>query len=82
MNENIFEYTSIAGEAIKELERATQMNGPFSSAHEGWAVMKEEFDELWKEIKKKHSERDKEKMHTEAIQVAAMAMRFVHDICK
>lgn len=67
--------------AVAELNRATSIHGPFNSAHEGWAVLREEFDELWDEIKMRENVRSKKKMRTEAIQLAAMAIRFVYDIC-
>ena len=41
----------------------------------------EEVDELWDEIKMKPTARDKDKIRREAIQVATMAIRFVHDLC-
>lgn len=54
-------------------------NGPMCSAHEGMAVLREEFDELWDEVKRK--ERTVDRMRQEAIQVAAMAIRFLVDVC-
>lgn len=53
----------------------------FASAHEGWAILREEVDELWDEVKKKPSQRSIELMRKEAIQIAAMAIRFVEDVC-
>lgn len=50
------------------------MNTP----HEGYAVILEELDELWVEIKKKKP--DTQEMRKEAIQVAAMAVRFIEDL--
>ncbi len=47
----------------------------FNSAHEGYAVILEELDELWDELKKRKP--DREKMRAEAIQVGAMAMMFI-----
>jgi hypothetical protein len=70
---------TISEEDQDELDRATKKFGPFASAHEGYAVMKEEMDELWDEIKKKTH--DRIRLREEAIQIAAMAMRFVMDIC-
>jgi hypothetical protein len=61
---------------------ATEANGPFNSAHEGYAVILEEMDELWEEVKKKASSRDAGKLEKEAIQVAAMAVRFINDIVR
>lgn len=64
-----------------ELERANAEYGPFHSAHEGWAVVQEEVDELWDEVKKKSKVRSARRMREEAIQIAAMAIRFATDIC-
>lgn len=47
----------------------------FNSYHEGYAVIKEEVDELWDEIKTK--EKDFQAIEEEAIQVAAMAMKLL-----
>lgn len=66
-------------EAIQELVNATMAFPGFNSAHEGFAVMNEEVDELWDHVKVNQKRRDAEKMRKEAIQVAAMALRFVID---
>jgi hypothetical protein len=66
-------------EVVDELKSATDKFGAFASAHEGWAVIREEVDELWDEVKSKNG--TKESMRKEAIQIAAMAMRFVMDVC-
>ena len=63
-----------------ELRRAKALHGKFHSVHEGWAVLYEEVDELWDEVKKKTKERSQAKLAEEAIQVAAMAARFVVDL--
>ncbi len=69
----------ILEEVATELFKATQKFGAFASPHEGIAVIREEFEELWDCVK------DKAKGHVdarkEAIQVAAMAVRYVWDIC-
>lgn len=65
-----------------EIARADATWAPFASAHEGYAVLLEEVDELWDEIKKKQTERDPEKLRKEAIQVAAMAVRFITSVCE
>lgn len=71
-------------DAIEEVEdefyTASEAHGEFASAHEGFAVLKEEVDELWDEIKL-GSRRDSYNMKREAVQVAAMALRFLVDIC-
>lgn len=73
----------LAQEAAQELERAQAKFGPMVNPHEGWAVLREEVDELWDVVKRqsKHRPRqDMEAMREEAIQVAAMALRFIHDV--
>lgn len=79
---------SVAGEALQELERATKLHGAMHGGHEGYAVILEELDELWDEIKKNPKKMDavergfwERKRREEAIQVAAMALRFVVDVC-
>lgn len=66
-----------AGEALKGLE----LFGPMNSAHEAYAVMLEEVDELWEHVKTNQKRRDLEAMRKEAMQVAAMALRFAHECC-
>jgi NTP pyrophosphatase (non-canonical NTP hydrolase) len=61
-----------------EYKRASNLFPSFHSPHEGYAVIKEELDELWDEIR---NGEDKENMKKEAIQVAAMALRFIIDVC-
>lgn len=67
---------------IGELHRASSLFPPFTSAHEGYAILLEEVDELWEEVKKSPAQRDPEKLRAEAVQVAAMALRFLQDVCK
>lgn len=72
--------STVALEAVRELERAIANHpSPMCSAHEGYAVLLEEVDELWEEVKKR--EPDMVHMRKEAIQVAAMALRFLMDVC-
>lgn len=49
---------------------------PFNSAHEGYGVLLEEVDELWAEVKRNYPQGARE----EAVQVAAMAVRFLLDV--
>lgn len=70
----------IFAEVRRELCRAIGEHPPFNSAHDHYAVIKEELDELWDEIKKKKTLRSPERMKQEAIQVAAMAIRFIQDV--
>lgn len=63
-----------------ELGRAMKWP-PMNSAHEGYAVLAEEVDELWEHVKVRQGERDIPEMAYEAVQVAAMALRFIIDVC-
>lgn len=72
---------TIIDEIAGEMERATRKYSPMASAHEGYAVILEELDELWLEVKKKQAEHDHVAMRAECIQIAAMAARFALDIC-
>jgi hypothetical protein len=62
-----------------EVKSATTKFGRFASTHEGYAIIKEELDELWDAIKNK--EATGQEIATEARQVAAMAVRFLVDLC-
>ena len=70
-----------AASATEELSRATLKNGTFNSYHEGYAVILEELDELWEEVRKNPRNRSVSRMRDEAVQVAAMALRFLVDLC-
>lgn len=63
-----------------EVFRAMQAYPPFNTAHEGYCVLLEEVDELWQHVKMKQGKRDILEMRKEAIQVAAMAVRFAVDL--
>lgn len=68
-------------DVINELNGALENWPALNSAHEGYAVILEEMDELWDHVKTKQKNRDLTKMKKEAIQVAAMAMRFAYEVC-
>lgn len=63
-----------------EVVRAEAKHAPMNSAHEGYAVILEEVDELWDEVKKQSDARSPENMEKESIQIAAMACRFVLNV--
>jgi len=65
---------------MHEFYKAREKFAPFNSAHEGYAVIKEELDELWDEIKKKSEQRSPATMRGEAIQIGAMALAFIIDL--
>lgn len=61
-----------AGEKIFEID---QRYGEFSSAHEAYAVIKEELDEFWEIVKRKKGARDLAEMRAELMDIAAAALR-------
>lgn len=68
--------TIIVSFMVEELEKANRIYGTsFASPHEGYAVILEELDELFEEIRQKHP--DPVRMREEAIQVGAMAIKFI-----
>jgi soluble cytochrome b562 len=60
----------------REVQSATEKHGPMRGAHEGYAVILEEIDEAWEEIKHDNLPRARKEM----VQVAAMAVRFLLDV--
>jgi hypothetical protein len=62
-----------------ELAAARTRFEPFNSPHEGWAVILEEVDELWKLVVANDGRGPL--AYREAIQIAAMALRYVLDVC-
>lgn len=64
-----------------EIRLALTKHPPIHSAHEGYAVILEELDELKAEVWKRSSKRNMENMREEAIQIAAMAVRFTLEVC-
>ena len=58
----------------EEISRADRNWGEYHSSHEGYAVIQEELDELWDEIKKKDT--SKLLQYREAMHVACTAIRF------
>jgi hypothetical protein len=69
----------VVNECSAELSRAMRKHAAMRGPHEGYAVILEELDELWDEIKRQKI--DPQAMRKEAVQVAAMAMRFLVDVC-
>jgi phage terminase large subunit GpA-like protein len=67
-------------DAAEALAKAEARYAPMRGPHEGYAVILEELDELWAEVKRwpKHDPAD---MRKEALHVAAMALRFIKDVC-
>lgn len=60
----------------EEWERARQKFPRFNSPHEGYAVIKEELEELWDAVKAD----DYPQGYKEALQIAAMAFSYLMEI--
>ena len=73
-----------SGDAIlavrQELARARERHAPLNSAHEAYAVILEELDEFFAEVRKRAERRDPAAMRRELVQIAAMAIRAVEDL--
>lgn len=68
--------SNVLEDVLDEYKNAVGKYNSFHSAHEGYAVLKEEVDELWDAIK----ENDHVHSLREARQVAAMALRYLVDV--
>lgn len=71
---------TVATEVAAEVEKAMSKFAAFNSPHEGKAVIEEELDELWEHVRA-NTGRGAE-ARKEAIQVAAMGIRYVLDLCE
>jgi hypothetical protein len=71
---------SFVSQMADELAVAQSKHQALHSAHEGFAVILEEVDELKAEVWKRGSQRDFEAMRRELIQVAAMCARMAIDL--
>jgi hypothetical protein len=69
---------NVCAAILAEYERAAAKFPAFHSTHEGYGVLLEEVDELWDAVK---ANWDGDGLALEAIQVGAMALRFVLDCC-
>lgn len=74
-------FGEITEEAYMEAAIASVDWPAMNSAHEGYGVLLEELDELWAHVKTNQKKRDIDAMRKEAIQVAAMAIRFAAEVC-
>lgn len=77
-----FEEGAIIEEIVEELQKARNKFERFASNHEGIAVLWEEMEELWDEIKRLPPHESHPRLKKEAVQVAAMALRFIYDRCQ
>jgi hypothetical protein len=84
MDKEIIEFKEIVNRCLilsdiwDEYKEANSEFHNFNSYHEGIATIREEFEELWDEVKKKNP--DKEKLRKECIQIGAMVIKFIIDL--
>jgi len=77
------ELKKIFDEVFNEVIDAQSKWDQFNSLHEAYAVVLEEVDELWEEVKRSQKNQEHvELARREAIQVAAMAIRLIFDCCE
>ncbi len=69
---------TFAVEVRDELTRARSRFGPIASLHEGYAVILEELDEFWEDVRSNDPDR-LIRAYRELVQVAAMAQRTAED---
>lgn len=69
---------NILSDIYAEVMRAKSKHpGDFHNFHEAYAVLREEVDELWDDIK---ADKNPDVIRKEAIQVAAMAFRLIKEL--
>lgn len=72
----------LAEQLDDSLHKAITKHAPFNTAHEGYAVILEELDELWDEVRAwQPTDHRIPEMRKEALHIAAMALRFIKDVC-
>ena len=69
---------TVCEEVDAETLRAMDLHASMNSAHEAYAVIQEEVEEFWEEVKKKEPSPDS--MATKLRQVAAMCVRAIVDL--
>ena len=67
-------------DCIAEYAAARAKYQPFHSAHEGYAVLAEEVDELWDWVRHRSTDRSAAAAWQECVQIAAMAMAFATEV--
>lgn len=68
-------------DAHDEALRARAKWSTLNSAHEGYGVLTQELRELERHVFTKQGDRDLAAMRTEAIQIAATALRIAAEVC-
>lgn len=63
-----------------EITKARELHPPYTCLHHGYAILLEETEEFWDEVKKKGPQRDLRKAYAELVQVATVAMRIAEEV--
>jgi hypothetical protein len=71
-------YDDAVNDVTRELFQAIREHPFLNSPHEGWAVIREELDELWDHVRANTGRTSEAR--SEAIQVAAMALRYAVEL--
>lgn len=80
-NYDVDKVQKVAADIVKEVLRAkTLFPNNFVNQHEAYAVILEEVDELWDEIKKNQRNYDLDAQRKEATQAAAMLVRLLVEL--
>ena len=75
------DWSLFAAGVATELRLARRLHPkPLNSLHEAYAVMKEELEEFWDEVKKKPGQRDVTSLWVELMQLGAMCQRTAEDV--
>lgn len=82
MNSSTISLDAMAIAAVaEELNRARSLHPvAMNSAHEAYAVIAEELDEFWEEVRARRSDRNRLNMREELLQTAAMCVRAITDL--
>lgn len=70
--------SNVIGELFAETEKAISKHAAMCSPHEGAGVIREEFEELWEHVKADTGRSPAARK--EALQLAAMAVRYIVDL--
>ena len=76
-------FYGIAELVALEAQRAADIYQPMNGPHEAYAIIKEEFEEFWDEVKKFSIPKGRDtraNMRLELIQTAAMCIRTIKDL--
>ena len=72
---------TFADDVAAEIEKARGKHAAIHSLHEGWAVIREELDELWEHVRRKETDHSGNAgAYKELVQLGAMAQRVAEDV--